>query len=468
MASLKTAILPKLLAGTRDGLPLDTIGATDALQALALTGQALCFGRPPYPAQFHVEESAADNAAIMPGVARKLLLRLLSGKNQASGQLSVAIVRKLAEKKFRLHPFDLPKLEAFVKNYAENLGAEALAFSERETPVAQKQNYFAPDRLSDENWMLATPAVKAGYISARRASDPGAARALVEAAWGTENADSRVRLLGTFREHLSEADAPFLKGLDKDRASRVRELAQRLLVRLPGFEGDNPALRAALERIKASKSGMIFKKTSLTLELPATVRDYTKMGWLNDTFGPVGLETLAGALSLSVDAMVAAAEKQSDLLVALLFMATQDRRLDVVKAITDRHLRDAWEAFSQLDSDMLADYSLEERQLWVDYVFHPDRWDAQTTPWTIRRLAQWLDGPATDRLFKDILQSKPWQSLHKDNARYDADMLDGMAIICPPAMRPALRNEFAALDPARSGNAILFLDLMDSLETAYA
>jgi len=468
LQSLKATILPKLLSGTRDGLPLDGIGASDPLQALALTGQALRFERPAPPVQFNVEEAVADQATILPDAARKLLLRLLSGKNQASGQLSGAIARAFAEQKLRPHPFDLPRLESFVKAFAESLGAEALAFSERETPVAQKKNYFAPDCLNDENWMLATPAVKAGYIAGRRTADPAAARALVEAAWGTENADSRVRLLGTFRAQLSEGDGPFLKGLDKDRAPRVRELAQRLLIRLPGFEGDNPGLRAALERIKVSKAGLIFKKTALALELPATVRDYTKMGWLNETFGPVGLETLADALSLTVDAMVAAAEKQSDLLVAFLFMATQDKRLDVVKTITDRHLRDAWEAFSQVDAETLADYSEQERQIWSEYIFHPDRWEADTSPWTVQRLARWLDGPATEALFRNILQSKPWGTLRKDDARYDASILDSAAVICPPSMRSTLRAELASLDPAKSGNAILFLDLMDSLETVNA
>lgn len=468
LTGLKNEILPKLLSGTRAGLPLDTIGATDPLQALALAGQALRFDRPPQPGQFQIEGTIADQAAILPDAARKLLLRLLSGKNQASGQLSAAIVRKLAERRFRLHPFDLPRLEPFVKVHAENLGAEALAFCERETPVAQKQNYFAPDSLSDDTWMLATPAVKAGYISGRRASDPDAARAMVEAVWASENADSRLRLVAAFRKNLSETDAPFLRSLEKDRAPRVRELAQRLLVRLPGFEGDDPALRAALERIKLSKTGLIFKKAALTLDVPATVRDFTKMSWLNETFGPVGLDVLAGALSMTVDGLVAAAEKEGDLLAALLFMATQDKRLDVVKLITDRHLLNGWEAFSQLDSEMLADYTAEMRQLWVEHIFRPDRWLGDTLALAIRQMAQWLGAQTTENVFGDILRSKAWQVLRRDSGRFEADILDSMAIMCPSSMRSTLRAELTGLDPAKSSNAILFLDLMDSLETANA
>ncbi|MBY4628165.1 DUF5691 domain-containing protein [Rhizobium croatiense] len=468
LTSLKNEILPKLLSGTRSGLPLDRIGATDPLQALALAGQALRFDRPPPPGQFQTEEAITDHAAILPGAARKLLLRLLSGKNQASAQLSAAIVQKLAEKRLRLHPFDLPRLESFVKAHAENLGAEALAFSDRETPVAQKQNYFAPDSLSDDTWMLAAPAVKAGYISGRRASDPDAARAMVEAVWASENADSRMRLLAALRNSLSERDAPFLRSLEKDRAPRVRELAQRLLVRLPGFEGDDPALRAALERIKVSKTGLIFKKAALSLDVPATVRDFTKMSWLNETFGPVGLEVLADALSMTVDGVVAAAEKQGDLLAALLFMATQDKRLDIVKVITERHLLNGWEAFHQLDSEMLADYSGDMRQLWIEYIFRPGRWAADTSPWAMRGMAQWLGGQTTENVFGEILRSKPWQALRGESGRFEADIADSMAVMCPSSMRSTLRAELAGLDPAKSSNAILFLDLMDSLETANA
>ncbi|MGO4569643.1 DUF5691 domain-containing protein [Rhizobium sp. 2YAF20] len=468
VSNLRNAILPKLLAGARDGLPLDAIGATDPLQALALAGQALRFDRPLPPAQFQVEDVVSDQAAILPDPSRVLFLRLLSGKNQASAQLSTAMVHALGDKKLRMHPFDLPKLEGFVKTHAQDLGAAALAFSQQETPVAQKQNYFAPDRLSDETWMLATPVAKSGYVAARRAIDPDAARALIEAVWLTESAESRLRLLGALRGNLSEKDAPFLKGLDKDRAPRVREMAQRLLVRLPGYEGDNPALRAALERVKVSKSGLIFKKAVLALELPATVKDLTKMRWLDDTFGSVGLDLLAASLSLSVDAMVAAAEKQGDLLTAFLFMATRDRRLDIVKVIADRHLRNSWEAFSAFDAEMLTDYSPEMRQLWVEHIFQPDRWPAETSPWTIRLMAQWLEGQATENAFSAVLQSKPWRSLHKDSARYDANILDDIAVMCPSSMRSTLRSELAALDPVKCGNAFLFLDFMDSLETAYA
>jgi hypothetical protein len=468
LQNIRTTILPRLISGARDGLPLDRIGATSPLQALSLAGQAMRFDRPARPAQFVVEEKVEDGRRIIGEPARKLLLRLLGGKSQASEHLADALARTLVERSLRLHPFDLPKLETFVKPRAELLGAEALAFAERGTPSAEKQNYFAPDKLTDETWMLATPAIKARYIAERRAADPDAARALVKASWSSENADNRVRILGAFRDQLSLPDAPFLAGLEKDRAPRVRELAQRLLSRLPGFEGDDPALRAALERVKVGKSGLIFKRTMLSLELPATIKQqFGIAAWINETFSPVGIEKLAAALSLSVDDMIAGVDKDGNLLLAFLIMATRDRRLDLVETITNR-LSNAWEAIAQANMSDLDVNDADWRRRWADLVIRPRQWTADAPIWTLPKLVDLLDAPASSTLFADILESKPWKALCNEPGKASSDLIESVAALCPPASRDRLRADLSAFDSGRAGNATLFLDLMDSLEAPNA
>lgn len=468
LQDIRTSILPRLISGARDGLPLDRIGATSPLQALSLAGQAVRFDRPARPAQFIVEERVEDGRRIIGDPARKLLLRLLGGKSQASEHLANALARTFVERSLRPHPFDLPKLETFVKPRAEQLGAEALAFAERETPVAEKQNYFAPDKLTDETWMLATPAVKAHYIAERRATDPDGARALVEASWASENADNRVRILGVFRDQLSPSDASFLAGLAKDRAPRVRELAQRLLSRLPGFEGDDPTLRAALERIKVNKSGLIFKRTTLGLELPATIKQqFGIAAWINEAFSPVGIEKLAAALSLSVNDMIAGVDKDGNLLLAFLIMATRDRRLDLVETIANR-LSNAWEAIAQANVSDLDVIDADWRRRWADLVVQPRRWSADTPIWTLPKLADLLEAPASPTLFADILESRPWKALRSEPGKASSDLIESVAVLCPPASHDRLRADLAAFDTSRAGNAILFIDLMDSLEAQNA
>jgi hypothetical protein len=464
---LKTFVLPTLLSGAPAGAVGAAIKVNDPLQALSLTGQVLRFDRPTQPATFVVEDTLVDERAIVSHDVRILLLRLLSGKNQTSF-LATTVARALSKANLRLYPFHMPMLEMFVEANAEILGPEALAFSQRQAPAEHKQSYFAPDQLTDETWMLATPAVKASFIASRRASDPAAALALLEASWGAESADSRVRLLGTLRSNLSEGDAPFLTGLAKDRAPRVRELAQRLLARLPGPAGENPALRAVLERIKVGQNGLIFKKASLSLELPATVKGHGAIRWIGDSFGSLSLQSLADALSMPTEAMIPAAEKDSHLMVAMLIMATNDKRLDIVDTITGRYLLDGWEAFIQADIDELADYAPDMRQRWVELVLRPNRWTADTSLWMLQWVVKILDGPALDDTLRGILKSMPWQSALKDPDRLNAETVEALAVLCPASTRPALRTALTGLDTNKTQSANLFLDLMDSLEAPNA
>jgi hypothetical protein len=463
MQDLKSLILPRLMSGARDGLPLERIGATTPLQALSLAGQAIRFEPPSRPAQLAVEAIVNDGRRILPDPARKLLLRLLAGKGPTSNMPAAAIARTMNARQLRPHPFDLPKLESFAKSHAEALGAEAMAFAQRETPTEQKQNYFAPDQLTDETWMLATPAVKAGFIAGRRARDPAAALALLEASWGTESADSRLRLLATLRADLSERDSSFLTGLSTDRAPRVRELAQRMLARLPGFAGDDPALRAALERMKTAKSGLVFKKLSLALEIPTTVQPHAVSGWVRQTFAGVEFAGLGNALSMSAQEIVDAAQKDAPMRFACFVMATEEKRLDLVETIAGR-TGNLWAEIVAAGFDELPGYSPDERARWAELVVQPRSWGETTTLWTLTTMLGLLEGTGSEQLMRDLLASKPWTALSNDPTRLTADIVENLAVLCPSTMRPMLRAQIADIDGNRSNTATLFLDLMDILE----
>jgi hypothetical protein len=75
-----------------------------------------------------------------------------------------------------------------------------------------------------------------------------------------------------------------------------------------------------------------------------------------------------------------------------------------------------------------------------------------------------LDGPASEQLMRDILASRAWLASRQDPARLSAELIECLAVLCPPSMRPALRSEFASLDANLTNSATLFIDLMDILE----
>lgn len=459
---LKTHILPGLLAGR--GLALERANVATPLQALALTAQALRFDRPVLPATFQVEDPITDTRAIIPEAVRRPLIRLLTRKasGMAPNAFPDAIARLMAARRLRLHPFDLPRLESFVRGHAEQLGAEATAFAQRQAPPEERRSYFDADALDDETWKQATPAARQAYIAGRRRQDAAAGRALVEGVWASEPADIRVRLLSVLQDGLSPDDASFLLSLDKDRAPRVRELALRFLARLPGHEGDNPALNAAMGRIKTKQMGFLTKRTTLSLELPANVQAVVVGNWVAEAFGNVGLDELARALSTRVDALPAAAEKDDNLLLALAIMATRDKRFDVLKEVVDL-LPDAWEQFLRAGFSDLDDYTIEDRARWAEVVVRPLTWVQDATLWSLLKLPAMLDGQAPDALMKDLLKARPWLSQIKSAALAD-DLINVMACLCPPSQRAALRAQIAPLEPAKTADALNFLAIMDALE----
>lgn len=467
--ALKSHILPALLAGGRNGMPLDRASGADSLQALSLTGQALRFDRPAGPAQFDVDETVADARATIPDVLRRPLVRLLNAKRQsvAADAFATVVARTLNDRRLRVHPFDLPKLDAFVKTHAEMLGAEAMAFADRTVEAGQKRGYFEPDALDDATWALATPALRQAYIQRRRREDPAAGRALVEAVWASDGADIRVRLLTALREGLGPGDAAFLKGLEKDRAPRVRELAQQLLARLPGHAGDNPALKAVLERVKTGQTGFLKKRPVLSLELPATIKLAVSPGWVFEAFNAIGLAEFAAAVKTPVADLPAAAEKDDNLLLALVVMATGDRNFKVLDQIVGSYLPDAWDLMIRTGVEGLDGMDTDQRRAWADIMVRPLTWVDTVPMLGMVKLYEYLETPVSDALMRDLMKARPWLTALKEADKLMSDLVDLMAVLCPASQRAAFRAQVASLDPGKTTQALQFLEILDALEAAH-
>jgi hypothetical protein len=86
----------------------------------------------------------------------------------------------------------------------------------------------------EDTWRLGGAAQRRGYLSALRASDPGAARDLVAASWDAAGPDERVMFLGVIADGLDPADEPLLEAALDDRTDRVRQAAADALAALPG------------------------------------------------------------------------------------------------------------------------------------------------------------------------------------------------------------------------------------------
>lgn len=464
--ALHAKVLPSLLGGTaRHPLPgelIRTSGASSdgALEMLSLMGQALRFERPSTPDSFIVEPEIKDDRQIVADRLRRPLIRLLTAKN-ATDHPARALARAFDRLRLRPHPFDLPLIDAFVRSNSEKLGSTAQHWADRQKPDAGTQSYFDPELLDESNWAQATPSRRVAYLEQRRQDDADAARALLESTWAQEDADARFRLLQVFQTGLSMADQPFLSTLQKDRAPRVRALATKFLARL-GAGNENPALRACLERIKQSKSGLLRKRATLQLELPANVKDQAASRWILQTFTDVSFGELAGAFKLEERELIEATAKDEPLLLALAFMATSERRLDLLELVV-ANLPNAWERMIESGFDTLGTMTESERQRWEEIIVHPYRKDVPTAyfPWDwLHRItdAEAPPGVMSIVLHKKLLMKVP------ENERGNAYWLEMTAAICPTAQRQELREQLAEFDQSQTVSPIALLDILEGME----
>ena len=451
--ALHVKVLPSLLGGTsRHPLPAGSGGAPEML---SLVGQALRFDRPARPDSFLVEPEIYDDRKIMPDRLRRPLIRVLTSKS-ATEHPARALARAFDALRVRPHPFDLPLLDAFIRAYAEKLGATAQHWADRQKPGAATQSYFDPESLNDSNWAQATLSRRTAYLEERRQIDADAARALVESTWAQEDADARFRLLQVFQSGLGIADQPFLNSLEKDRAPRVRTLAARFLARL-GAGSTNPALSACMERIQPNR-----KRTTLRLELPANVQEQAASRWILQTFTDVSFGELAGAFGMGEKELIDAAEKDESLLLALALMATYERRLDLLEQVV-ASLPNAWQRMFEAGLDTLGAMTEAECHRWEEILVHPYRKEvpANYALWDwLHRIA---DAQASLTVMEIVLRSK----LLTEIAGLEqgiAPWLEVIAALCPTSHRQGLREQLTGFDPSHTVIPLALLEILDGME----
>jgi hypothetical protein len=471
---LKAIVLPALLAGT-SRRPIDVSRLCDGalsgypnstLKALALAGQALRFERPAPPSDYAAIHVRIPSRRNVPEALRPALVRLFGdGKFAVPPQDDLALAMALALERQRLqpHPFDFPHLDGFLRAYAERLGPDVCAWVDRDKAAEEKRGYFDIDVLDDGNWHEATPARRRRYIEQRRRQDADAARALVEAVWPNEGADLRFGLLQALRVGLSSADIPFLEGLAKDRAPRVRDLAQRCLSLVPGAAEHSPALTSVIERIVRGERGLLRRRPTLRLELPATVTGDGWRDWVVRWFEDVELDELAEALGLPVVDMIAAAAKDCCLSAAMAIMAFRQGNVSVA--------RQAYEAVGEagpwLDWQLLQSMEVLEpdaRQDMAELLVRKGLTSGTFTTAELGSVHRVLGGPLSNGLMEDILRAPVWAQWC---AAPDDDPLSGFAPVaaaCPSVTRSALRRALSGIDRADIMPVLQFLDILDSLE----
>jgi hypothetical protein len=469
-----------LLLGTaRQPLPLarafgqqiDTNDPRAALKALALLGQHGRFRRPVPTSLPATPLLFVDDRKTIAEEMRPLLISLFpSGRDLRDDAVALAIAHAMARCRVKIHPFDLPRLEGFVKLYCEQLGPSAVAWSERHAgrTEGEPRAYSFIEVVDETNWLRSRPAQKEAFIHRLRTTDPARARELVEAAFPGEKAELRLRLANALGENLSPADIPFLESLAQDRAPSVREIADALLVRLPGSPQATRRLAECLSRIKVTRTGLIRRRAKLQIEFPANVQDDAKRGpWLSGTFGSLDLGTLAKELGLSIDELVVAAGDDSILGRVLAIPVGRARRYDLLARLVQRDPKNVWSLINAIPGPDGSDPA--SVTAWCAAVVQPETWFTMPDPGLLALIPRKLQAPLPDATARGLLASAVWRRFlehYRDRLWAEAPaVVEAMTVLIPARLRGALRSDLASLPPQVTARALAAMMLLDRIET---
>jgi hypothetical protein len=327
------------------------------------------------------------------------------------------------------------------------------------------------DTVDETSWTLARTAQKVAFIRDLRQTAPEHARALVEASFAKEPAPVRVALLRALAPELSTGDQPFLEALARDRAPSVREAAERLMARLPGSAQAAKALAGFLSRIIVARTGLLRRRTTLRLELPANVgaSPNAKLTWATGQVHAVGIAAVAQGLGVEADALPDAAADDPILLQALSLSATNDGRFDLLTQL----VRAAGGEISQLllRTGEMEGWPPERWAAWCRAAIQPELWDALPDSNLLALLPRHMRRPLPTDTARSLLASRAWRAmldraLGRGTGPVAAETFDNIALLTPPALREALRRDLDPLPLTFVRRAQRTLSLLDILEAA--
>ena len=150
---------------------------------------------------------------------------------------------------------------------------------------------------------------------------------------------------------------------------------------------------------------------------------------------------MAGAFQLAEKELIEASAKDEPMLLALAFIATSERRLDLLELVV-AHLPNAWERMFESALDTLGMMTESERQRWGEIIVHPYRKDLPR----IYSLWDWLhriiEAETPPSVMSLVLKTKLLEKV-PERERGAAPWLEVVAALCPAPQRHELREQLA-------------------------
>jgi hypothetical protein len=140
-------------------------------------------------------------------------------------------------------------------------------------PVLGKRGYWLakqnPDwnyvnsEITNKSWQTGNKEVRRSLLQRLREQDPDKAREQLKKTWKKESAEERASLLAALEINLSMNDEPFLEAALDDKRKQVRDVAAKLLSKLP----KSRLCQRMIERVRPL---ITFNHNSVQVTLPST------------------------------------------------------------------------------------------------------------------------------------------------------------------------------------------------------
>ena len=177
-----------------------------------------------------------DQRPLLPDSLRPALFRVI-GKTQAGSvaweTLCRSVHRHLNLAGFRLHPFDLCRLEKFLKVITVKAGSYEQWYLQSLESQQPKQ---PAEEITWDNWQVSGKAEQIGFLRHQRTLNAEATRLAIEHDFGSASATLRQLYVEALEVGLNAGDQAFLASLATDRSGKVIEAANKLLARIPGTD----------------------------------------------------------------------------------------------------------------------------------------------------------------------------------------------------------------------------------------
>ena len=384
-----------------------------------------------------IESEAKNN---LPDPVRREFTRLAAmSRKDAAGAIITGALDAIRGAGFNLHPFDYARLEDVLSPNAERLDAGARQWLKRVQPDKDlPETLYDGPPVDESNLAQAGKRQKIAYVTERRKADPASGRALVERLFADEPAATRLDLLSTLVNSLSDEDKPFLDTLSLDRARTVRDKAQELLGFIPGTDMFAKRIERLKDDLEVKTEGLLRPRKILVYKPPANIRPHELAEAQMKLISGLSLDVIATAFDETAASLIRLArgsEKIGPLAMLFLLKAAEEGQWTILESIPDLFEDDDGSKGLALLQAGSAHLTGEARDHLIRLALPVERWLMLPNTYVFFGLKEVLGGPLPEFVASALVFTELWSTV-------DLASREGVADAIAPLVPVALSTRF--------------------------